>query len=334
MEDKTRIEWVDFARGIVMLLVIWGHLDTNHIAFFTWTNAIKLPGFFAISGYFFSINGNRLSVLLKKKIRALIIPYFFLGGFSITVSYALKIINGETFSPKLILSFILGKEFWFIPCLFVSFIILILIFKIFTEKIKHIIVVSAVLLFIGCITIRPGVIRIWRWDTALIAQFFVMFGYVYKNIIEPNIVKFLNEKTTALVVTIIYIGLILISMNSKHGFFMDMNLNEYSNIVFCLLVCLVGILLLFSVSRLIFNNMNPCCNFIEFVGKNTLCYFILSFQCMHLTERFVMVFQNKFFLLRNYLILDAVVFVFLCFELAIISVIVNKYVPFIIGKRE
>lgn len=54
---------------------------------------------------------------------------------------------------------------------------------------------------------------------------------------------------------------------------------------------------------------------------------------MHLTERFVMVFQNKFFLLRNYLILDTVVFVFLCFELAVISVIVNKYVPFIIGKR-
>ena len=216
-------------------------------------------------------------MLLKKKIRALIIPYFFLGVFSITVSYTLKIVNGETFSPKLILSFVLRKKFWFIPCLFVSFIILILIFKIFTEKVKHLIVVSAVLLFIGCITIRSGVIRIWRWDTALIAQFFVMFGYVYKNIIEPNIVKFLNEKTTALVVTIIYIGLILISMNSKHGFFMDMNLNEYSNIVFCLLVCLVGILLLFSVSRLIFNNMNPCCNFIEFVEKNTLCYFILSF---------------------------------------------------------
>ncbi len=53
MKDKTRIEWVDFARGIVMLLVIWGHLDTNHIAFFTWTNAIKLPGLFVISGYFF-----------------------------------------------------------------------------------------------------------------------------------------------------------------------------------------------------------------------------------------------------------------------------------------
>ncbi len=96
--------------------------------------------------------------------------------------------------------------------------------------------VSAVLLFIGCIIIRPGEIRIWRWDTALIAQFFVMFGYVYKNIIEPNVIKLSNERLTTLVITIIYIGLILLGVNSKHGFFMDMNLNEYSNIVYCLFV--------------------------------------------------------------------------------------------------
>lgn len=45
MEHKMRIGWIDFARGIVMLLVIWGYLGTNHIDFFTWSNAIKLPVF-------------------------------------------------------------------------------------------------------------------------------------------------------------------------------------------------------------------------------------------------------------------------------------------------
>lgn len=333
MEHKTRIEWIDFARGIVMLLVIWGHIDIEYMPFFTWTNAIKLPVFFAISGYFFSVNNDKLSIILKKKVRALIVPYFFLGGISIAVSYLFKIISGETFTADLILSFVLGKEFWFIPCLFVSFFILILLFRIFDGKINHIIAASIIILVIGCVTIRQGAVRIWRWDTALIAQFFVMSGYIYKNIIEPSVMKFVDEGIATLIIVVVYIGLIFISENTKYGFLVDMNLNQYSNIIICLLACVLGILLLFSISKLIFNNRNPFCKSIEFVGKNTLCYFILSFQCMHLTERLVTAFQNKLFFVRNDLISDIVVFICVCLELAVISVTINRYFPFIIGKR-
>lgn len=79
---KQRIEWIDTAKGIAILLVVLEHttsLAHTHIGIM-FTN-IRMPLYFVLSGLFFKTYGNSM-IFLQKKINNLIIPtlFFFWGA--------------------------------------------------------------------------------------------------------------------------------------------------------------------------------------------------------------------------------------------------------------
>ena len=70
---KTRLNYVDVAKGISMICIIIGHLscDTINRVVFTF----HVPIFFLITGYFIN-NRDTIISFIKKKIRTLIVPYY------------------------------------------------------------------------------------------------------------------------------------------------------------------------------------------------------------------------------------------------------------------
>ena len=76
MTDNTtkRIDWVDAAKGVGILMVMFGHnwLDARY-CFYLY--AFHMPLFFLLAGYTFSDKRN-LKVYILQKSKVLLIPYF------------------------------------------------------------------------------------------------------------------------------------------------------------------------------------------------------------------------------------------------------------------
>ena len=92
---KPRLQWVDTAKGICILLVILFH-TTEHImdlspAIRDMLRATRMPLYYTIAGLFVSVKSPK--IFLNKKINRLIIPFCFfilLGDF---VSYIKSVID-------------------------------------------------------------------------------------------------------------------------------------------------------------------------------------------------------------------------------------------------
>lgn len=74
--SKTRIEWVDAAKCIGILMVMFGHnwLDWRYCYYFC---SFHMPLFFILAGYTFSDRRAPFE-FIKQKAKVLIIPYVFL----------------------------------------------------------------------------------------------------------------------------------------------------------------------------------------------------------------------------------------------------------------
>lgn len=77
MDDTNRLEWIDVARGIGIISVMFGHLGVDIIDRIVFT--FHMPLFFLISGYFLKTDES-IWIFLKKKAKRLLIPYYATGG--------------------------------------------------------------------------------------------------------------------------------------------------------------------------------------------------------------------------------------------------------------
>lgn len=152
MKDTTgRIEWVDIAKVLGIFLVVLGHHKINSNVIL-WIFSFHMPLFFFISGILFDPSKYPVfNDFLAKKIRTLIVPYFFFAVFSylfwLVIVRSLSI-HGESLSMDPIKPFIgifygigvngwaipLDTALWFLPCLFITEILMWLINSYFKNE--------------------------------------------------------------------------------------------------------------------------------------------------------------------------------------------------------
>lgn len=77
--EKKRIAWMDIFRGYGIILMIMGHVEFGS-RFDFFIHAFHMPMFFFISGYFFSNKNISTLDFIKKKAKALLLPYIVWGG--------------------------------------------------------------------------------------------------------------------------------------------------------------------------------------------------------------------------------------------------------------
>ena len=126
MEDRTgntgkRIEYIDLAKGICILLVVFFHVSLHYhlsLSFDTVIRSFRMPLYFILSGLFFKPYEG-FGGFLRRKTNKLLIPFLFFYLISVIMMTAL---STHTFWYWLG-SFIYREEFdnvpiWFLFCLF------------------------------------------------------------------------------------------------------------------------------------------------------------------------------------------------------------------------
>lgn len=328
-KTEKRIQWIDFARGIVMLLVIWGHLDREHTVFFTWTNAVKLPGFLAISGFLLNVEKCNNPKFIAGKVRGLLIPYYALGGISVAMSVMKDIILTHEINVNLIISFLTGREFWFIPCLFCCM-VYIYIFAMLSRGNLILFYALSGAMFLGSIIImQPDSNLPFRFDLAMYAQFFVCVGNGIRKLLLKT-----NRTILCIVLPLVYVVITILFNRVIPNYEFDINRESFSSILACTVHMFVGIVSSFSVFLVIGENDNIITSFVRFVGRNTLCYFVLSFQCMNITLAVIRRMVSVIGIDLNSIVIYFTVFAIMCVELAVFSMVINRWLPFLLGRKQ
>ena len=149
--QKSRLHWVDYLKGIAIILVVYRHsllgiegsgiatpayLENANMIFFSF----RMPLFFMLSGIFASLSLRKRSVqqYIGSKFETLIYPYFVWVIIQITLQIAL---SGFTNSNRGLIDYTYIfyqprnlDQFWYLPALFNATVVYVLIKKYITQK--------------------------------------------------------------------------------------------------------------------------------------------------------------------------------------------------------
>lgn len=294
MENK-RIEWVDIAKGIGIILVVLGHclnIDTPvfHIIFM-----FHMPLFFILGGYVFN-NKKRFQVFMCKKIQTLVIPFFcfYLMGLVVTLIIPewRDGLSKEGIIKDLWLAdpnAIHNSSIWFLICLFWVQMLFWII-----SKMRWItqITVIAFLYIVGMVYsyYRPvfmGYNRLpLNLDVVPIACMFFAIGYFMKE--QQLVSKLFSSRTVQIIVGLF--SVIGIWMIYKWNGYVNLHGLRFGNPVAYFAGGIVGSLFVIDLSGLIEKmDLFKIKEILLFYGKNSLI--ILGFQSL-LIRLYIVVLQR------------------------------------------
>ncbi|MEH6936414.1 acyltransferase family protein [Bacillus sp. JJ664] len=204
---KEREQWLDVAKMIGILLVVYGHSSEGGPQSITFIYWFHMPLFFMISGYLFKpVNSfSELKFYIKKLAFRLLVPYCtYLILFSMykLILQAqegpihLSTIMKEGVSLLIGGRFITGIHgvFWYVTCLFITQILFSITCLLFKKNLTRLLVVISCYLIAHFETINlvpligkstfNNIIIPWNIDVAFLAIFFLGFGYFAKRFIS------------------------------------------------------------------------------------------------------------------------------------------------------
>lgn len=289
-ETLSRLDYIDIAKGLGMLTIIWGHVVefgiTNSFVY-----AFHIPLFFALSGCVFDRERyTNYRQFLTKKIKTLLIPYllFSFATWAIWVIYLkLTTNNVEGIYHPLLQTFIAqgsggylvhNVPLWFVTCLFVVENIYWVLSK-YTPK--TIITISVLLAIVGyylntdpyCILYNFDMRELpWSIEVALSAIIFFGFGHLFiKKYPHTEIInKVIKHKVSStLMIVLLYIVVLFIANYNGH---VTMGSNILGNPIvfyigaFCGIIATVMTSIMLSMTKWKFSHV---LNFIRWFGRNS-----------------------------------------------------------------
>lgn len=335
---KQRKAQLDILKGIGILMVLIGHISRNGILN-NWIYSFHMPLFFFISGmlYYLSNKIDSKSFFLKK-IRGLIVPYLVFAFITFiywgVIERHLRGAGGVSVGYQFLEIFIsqggdksheYNVVLWFLPCLFMMEIIFDWVYKKFKQN-KRILISMILFSIIGYVLSKFCHFRLpFSLDTLCVAIPFYGIGFF----VAPNLDK-INTNINrykwgyGLVLTIVS-GIIAITYGGS-----NLNNNTYSNYILFYFVGVIGILFMIVISNLIGERKS-----LLFLGKNTLIL-----MCIHEPlKRIILIIISKLSgipveVLRSNLITILIVTIILIGVMYPAIIIINRYLPFMLGKRK
>ena len=272
VQNQNRIDWIDMAKGYGMLAVIIAHICSGPLKL--WIYTFHMPLFFFLSGYVFS-NKDKFDLFIKKKAKALLIPYFTLGipmvAFKILFSLYQKTFTIDS-TIELVKNFVFQKRLWtlwYIACLFFLNIIFYLVTKFANKNISKAVIVIA-MAFIGLVYYKSGGLPLpWNIDACFMAIPFFFGGFVLNE--NSNKIDNLLSQTKNKILVFLAFGLINVVFGYLNiratGKGLEMFYSEYANPLFTYISAFAGIFAVIIFSR--FFTIKP----IRYIGKNSLIYY-------------------------------------------------------------
>lgn len=314
MVNNKRLDYLDYVKGFGILLVILGHIYTADNYIKIWIYSFHMPLFFIISGLLIkhtNLKERNIKNIISSKFKSLIIPYVY---FELLAIFMWMIQNEFTLSAlrwnliDSILMYCRAGATWFLPCLFVSEIIFIFMIKnIKSHKIK--------LLFLIFLFLIPFIIKTENHYIIIIFRCFTAIGYIsFGYYMHEYIV---NKDLSYNILFILSLGNII--LGELNGCIDLWSLNFKNPILYIGSSILGTLFVIFAFKKI---NQNQ---FLKYFGVNTVI--IMSTQQVILDSINKYTGQQKY----GYIIGIVIFIITILIEIPIIEVI-NRYMPFMLGK--
>lgn len=344
--SAERLNYLDSAKGFSILLVVLSHISNQFIVgidpLAKWINSFDLPLFFIVSGFLISYkneNGQKYIDVVFKKVRTIMYPYFtfsviyllfrlFIG--IIKIKFPLQEMYG-IFIDTISLWGI--STLWFLPTLFITEIIFILIIKI-KNSLKSIILILflfAIGIILGmnfCNTTDNLSIYIQAYSRFFIiisrsmtALFFVGVGYYFCKLKLKHFDKIDNNFKLLIGISLFIINILVsmeqIAVNLRIGL-----IENYPLYIFTGIIGSIAIIILFEQLKI--------ATIFSYLGRNSLIV-----MATHLPFGVIAIARTLFLFAipiiggSNYLYVFSICIIVICLELAIAKII-NSYMPFLI----
>lgn len=347
---KGRIAWVDYGKGLAILLVFWGHAICPEPALIFFY-AFHIPLFYALSGFVFSIRRYPSFVpFVWRKFRTLIVPGAFFGVIIKICQYVRALIHGETpVSPVQTLIGVFvelrGGSYDFLPWFFVSlFIIEMAAYWVVRAGVSQtfMLVMASVMALIGyCYGIYVDRTLPWCLDTVFTGSFFFVIGFIAKRHWPAIEGKTLSGKTPCMILCMVLFicsGVMSWCNVTFSGTWLDVYSNTFGWIVFYIPAALLGIAAVVTgLVTLSHSSGWPVLRgSLDYLGKNSLVFYAMNhvliyawtdlFDYLGITDSsHVAIWYTQ--LWQGLLIV--VPSVLCCWPIAMVT---NRYLPAVLGK--
>ena len=319
MEPK-RIQFIDLAKGLCILLVIFGHC--NYPLNIPGLSIIRMPLYFMLSGLFFKNYGSIKGFCIKK-INKILIPFLFFYLLGYALFYLLKWFEPELLitDSRGILDLFNNRQFfngpiWFLLSLFwCNLIFCALTFYVKKDYLNFILV--CLIGLIGWILGNQGVFIPLFIDVAMTSLPFFTMGYFLKktSILYPN--KY--DKYNLLFFLVLWIISLLIEATFHQRMSLHYNIIEGWSTYLLAFTSVMSIL--FLCKRL---HHIP---FVTYIGR----YSIILLCVHHMIYRPLMVVFNQ---LPNYLLKDLSIAILTLILSAACVPICKKWIPWFVAQKD
>ena len=299
---KKTDKFINFLKGIGILLVVIGHVsENNYISKIIY--GFHMPLFFYVSGFGLSYANSDQSFkkFIKNKIKKILVPYIifsilfliywyfierrFRSDFgnitSMIINIFFPMVNQKLYIPNIAL--------WFLPCLFVTYILFF-----FVSKNKYSLFLTIIIFLLGVVLNRRGIVLPFCLETSFIALLFMFIGYKYYKVIN---IKSIFSVVGTIAGIIIYIYFV------NNGYILDMLAHKYSNFLLTIILPLFVImffLLIYKVLCKIKLNINS----ILYLGEHSLIILLFHEPLKRIVLKLVSIFSGlSVELMRNNVLL-------------------------------
>lgn len=322
--EFMRKRYVDYMKAIGIILVILGHINFANEIIKNWIYAFHMPLFFFATGLTIrKATINRKLVL--KKIKSLMVPYFIWGliysGY--TVGNLVRLGYG---SYNAICSSGSLTSLWFLPAMFLSVILVQILFSITLHPLK-LATVTMVILVISVVI--PSIEKGYPWciDVSLLATVFIICGYLFENYLGKMIQNGGYK-------SYIFVGIIGGVMTFAYRFnpinyesYILMANRKIGNPAVFLITAVGGCIMFYGVSKIIENIVKLKPDILSFIGINTLTILVVHKPIISIFERvFMEVTIPKIVELVSTCLGVLVISCILCF-------LINYLSPCLVGKN-
>lgn len=328
--NKKRIDWIDQIKGFGIILVVYGH---NFPVVENYIYSFHMPLFFILAGIFHPKRSH--FDVIKRRVRQILVPYFlwsfilflfwFLAGRKFGESASLELSPLKNFigifyaqGDKQFMNW--GIPMWFLPCLFVTFLLFWLIRKFVKNEVIRIVLIATCTILGFLIPQFTDIPFFWSIDVALVSLLFYALGYYFKKYWV-----YYKVKRGYLLLFLLFILHIICSIYFLQK--VDMYRSIYGNKFFFVFNAIIGVLFW----GLLIKTLKKV-KILAFLGKNTIPILAMQIRALTFIKFILFIFIGSSVFDFNELgkILLVVFQLLLMYP---IILLLNKYLPILNGKN-
>lgn len=278
-EGAKRVEYLDFAKGIGVILVIMGHMPSivpNGIRM--WIFSFHMPLFFVIAGYFAVVPNDIEGVIRavrKKTLRLLVEGYIAFALCFLGLDIIFLRLDQETIRKSIygIFSGTIDRIYWFFLSLYVVSILFLFLTRV-VKKYNALLLIAALFAIIS-IGLRTVEINCFRIGSSLYAFGFYCIGYIVK---EKNTIDYLySRKYCALISLAVSVFGAMFSLRMSPSI-LDINNNFSIDIALNYVLAICGTWTVIFLSRFLCEKTGQVfiIKTLVFIGMNSFLFFPIT----------------------------------------------------------